>query len=684
MPDTPAAKDWTKHPAVKVLGSIWFLLPLLLGQLVVCILGSTDWGLDKTIGAIRKDLYAPAFNILLGLMAVNLVVCTLKRKPYKVWMWGFLCTHTGVMIIMVGSYLSYNHKIYGQMGVPEGESRSTFDIEDERELLVGPGGGAKFQRLDIRESLYEPSEPKLRWEVPGQDVVVHVDRYLHHREFRPPKYPHYENVGDASNPMACFEIFLNDQSQGQEFVAENQQVQGTAGQLIVLFRTTSDAEAEKLTRPIGERGRLMLRFGGGEEHHVDVAEALGKAQKAGDAEVTVQDWFEDYSVTADHKVERSPDAGTGPAVIFQVKQGTSVETYAAFARAPDQSPWRIGHGRADGFDARLQPRLQVSAMVFFKSPSGWRYMISSRKGDFEGGRCEVGQKIRFPFMPFKLEVRLKEFLDRAEPVPIPRGLEKDDQHSPAVLVRLEDKGGNRAKGWVFFREEPRRFALGEKRIQVGFFPKTYDLKMDLELVKFRKMDHPGTRDAKSFESDVKLNDGGRGITRESTIRVNQPLVYQGWVFYQAAYNDSGPKPVSFYQVSFDPGKKVVYLGVLVTVAGSIYMFYFRTFLMSLMQGLLTAKDVPLGSGAQMGWLVLGTSGTLLGFALAAFSSLPLLAVTGLVLLFDSAGLWIIAATARRRSAGERKGAGAQMAQLFAIAWLVNTAGLSVTLLTQAA
>ncbi len=531
-------QDWTHHPLTRIFGSIWLLLPLLLLMLAVCIFGSTAWGLDASIGAIRKDIYAPAFNVLMGLLVVNLVTCTLKRRPYKVWMWGYLCTHTGVFTVMLGCWIAYNWKDYGQMQIRVGEEASSFEIEDERVLaLRGPSG--KDHTFPIEESLYRPSEPKKEWFVTAEDVTVYIDRYLPHTEFHPDKAYAYEAVAEGGEEAAELEFFFGGQPSGKQWLRQGY-TEGIGGlQMVVLQSMTQDKFDQLLEKLKG---------------------------------------------------------------------------------------------------------MTFSGAFFIRLPTGWKYVFTSRKGEHAAkpGDFVLGEKVKHPFMPVPLEVRINKYFESAERVAVPREISSGDPEKfPALKVRVRTPGGERA-GWVFWREDFRVFRLPDREVKLKFTGRTRDLfGLKARLIEFRKVDHPGTEDARSFESDLEVaetKEGGKTIGVE-TIKVNDPWDHRGIVFYQAQYRmDPDGTWVSIFQVSRDPGKKIVYLGVLVTLSGAVYMFYLRFVLMRLMQKLLGASDPPLDGAAQLGYLILGTIGTLVGFILTGTTELTTLAVVAIMLLGDIIGI----------------------------------------------
>src|SRR5688572_18735617 len=110
----------------RFLASLWLTL-IILSVLVAILIYANRRGYDISMGALRRDFYGSWwFNALLGLLMVNLIACTVIRKPWRFWQWGFLVTHTGVLTLMVGAGISFNWKVYGHMSIPEGGTVDTF------------------------------------------------------------------------------------------------------------------------------------------------------------------------------------------------------------------------------------------------------------------------------------------------------------------------------------------------------------------------------------------------------------------------------------------------------------------------------------------------------------------------------------------------------------------------------
>ncbi|MDK9700384.1 MAG: cytochrome c biogenesis protein ResB [bacterium] len=69
----------------------------------------------------QADVYRSIwFDVLLGLLAINLTACTLNRYPYYPHQAGWIMTHIGILVILAGAVISRNWGVEGQLMLAEG------------------------------------------------------------------------------------------------------------------------------------------------------------------------------------------------------------------------------------------------------------------------------------------------------------------------------------------------------------------------------------------------------------------------------------------------------------------------------------------------------------------------------------------------------------------------------------
>ena len=65
-----------------------------------------------------------------------------------------------------------------------------------------------------------------------------------------------------------------------------------------------------------------------------------------------------------------------------------------------------------------------------------------------------------------------------------------------------------------------------------------------------------------------------GTTRQAVIEVNKPLSVEEWMIYQYSYDDAKGKysDTSLFELVRDPWLKVVYTGIIMLLAGALFLF----------------------------------------------------------------------------------------------------------------
>ena len=99
------------------------------------------------------------------------------------------------------------------------------------------------------------------------------------------------------------------------------------------------------------------------------------------------------------------------------------------------------------------------------------------------------------------------------------------------------------------------------------------LPFGLKLAKFSIDRYQGTNSPSEFSSRVDIDGGKDPGVKDHLISMNEPLKHGGYTFYQTSYVDAQPRPtISIFSVNQDPGRWPKYLGCLLLVLGSIWLF----------------------------------------------------------------------------------------------------------------
>jgi hypothetical protein len=664
---------------VRFLGSLTFLILLLSAMLLALILPTIfnqfinpDYGYDRTVGALRRDWYgAWWFNILMFLLMVNLTVCTVIRTPWRFfWMWGFLITHSGILTLMIGAAITFNTKIYGDLQAVEGQSYDYFTIENENEIAVRTSDGER-QTFQVRWNPYRPSSEKKSFRMSESSTFIHVEEFLPNVAVE----PSYRESPAGGESVAEIAVHLPDQEPRKRFLRLHEPLQ--FGPLSLRALTISDTAFAALSETPPERPTLALTIAG-ESRELDIEAEKDKVVRVGDADVTVKRWGTPS--------ERIPDFW----VEFTVARANQEpERWFALALEVDQSPLGMSGEKAPDFQARLRRKFTaedfhgrgaLGALYFTKAPSGLKHIFISSKGERASGALAPGTKLVNPFMTaMPMQVELVRWLDRAEETVEETEPRKNRPRNPALRITAES-GKVRQTQWVKFFGDPVAFQLGDRRVEVAYRGRQYrDLPFTLGLDDFRVAFNRGTMAAKHFESDLTLTDHETGEVTKQTIEVNTPMKYKGFVIYQASWNPDDRR-MSIFQISKDPGKKVLYLGWVMAVSGSIFMFFLKPFLQKLIKTGSKGEDPPLTSMGAMAIFGLITLGTIVGMvAPLVFPRIEALWL-GLAVAGADLVLALVVALLARSWRSARPVRALQTGEILAAGWCLNTAALVLLLM----
>ena len=113
---------------------------------MVLVAAAMVWGtyLDSTEGAkvAARLVYGSGWFIaLMGLICLSLIAAVITRFPWRRRHIGFITVHTGLIMLIVGSFWSLFGRIEGQIRVQEGQSASALEMDTQRIELVRPGEG---------------------------------------------------------------------------------------------------------------------------------------------------------------------------------------------------------------------------------------------------------------------------------------------------------------------------------------------------------------------------------------------------------------------------------------------------------------------------------------------------------------------------------------------------------------
>jgi hypothetical protein len=340
-----------------------------------------------------------------------------------------------------------------------------------------------------------------------------------------------------------------------------------------------EAAAAKKTDDIGF---LLVRVEGIEAPtRIDVRASINRVipLEKTDYSAKILRYLPDFAMTAGKPQTRSPDPNN-PAVQIEIAGPEGVERRWAFSRMPDFE--RFHRRKYKQISVRYHFQAQGSfprrSLNVLEGPNKALYLLT-RPGRGEGRLVKAGLNEKYGLPGSEGYLRLLTLYEKA-------GVRYEASNSggghprPALLIGLS-AGAETFERWLVMQPEKNAWRgeftgrLGPWNARITFGPLRVPLGFEIGLVDFKKLHYEGSKLPKSFESDIRLVDAKSGVTLAKTIRMNEPLQYRGYTFYQSSYDDRGRREASIFSVSRDPGYPVVFVGFVLLTVGVFVIFYLK-------------------------------------------------------------------------------------------------------------
>jgi len=528
---------------------------------------------------------------LLALLGANILAATLVRFPWSKTRRGFLTTHAGLLLLLLGSIQTFHYGIEGQVSIQEGQTADTMLITDRCQFTTYWQG--KDSQLPLA-FIFHPGP--VDW-APGktldlgelEGVQLKVLRYLRHSQIKEAWVADAKGKGKPAVQFALagpdgkvvMENWLAPDQFGGAFSigpAKFQIHQAKMASMLDDFLKPPGAEADP-------HGVLSLHYDG-QMTRIAVSEHEGKKVAVGKSGIEVE--IERYLANArpDEKTRFASDGDRpdNPMLELRVYLPDKKEPLRqiAFARYPLLSLDGIhGWNSPVKFWYHHQAVKPEPGVEFLQMPDGKLYGRVAASGKYAPkGEIKAGVTLETA-AHFKVLVRkyLPHASKKVEFLPVPRPVEETAQADAAVLLEIV-AGGAKQQQWFKRHDENYGFqqiVTPKGPLAIDFGYERFPLGFTLKLVDFRRGKNPGRMGDASFSSSVRLVDRHERIDRQHVISMNEPLVHGKFAFYQSSFQElPDGQEASVFTAAYDPGRFLKYLGSLMICAGSVLMFFSRT------------------------------------------------------------------------------------------------------------
>lgn len=571
-----------------------FSLLLLSGVLAYATVMGSYYGMRGSQILVYQRWWFAGVLLLLG---INVLCAALIRYPWKLRQTGFVVTHLGIIVILVGSFVTQQFGMDGNMPIPEKKQSSEVILNDLKLTL-------KDSKTGLSKSFSVP-ESATTQEGEVLKIEMGVNQSLRIEKFIPRAIPESRLIPSPlpglGNPAVKLSL-ANNRFQVEEWLkldAKNEKARLNLGPAQVSFEKLNSVQQEKdfFKKPSSvpqkkeEKGRLLLEREG-ERVAVKIEDLLGKWRSISQLGIEVKvARYLPYAVVENNQLVSKSQEPKNPAVevfVRSISEPAKQEKHTLFSLFPEFNTLHNKKGQTStpslglvlGFKG---PEENQSLMGVGKSRGQLflaqsadnkelLYRVLSSQGAINSeGRIETGKKIKTGWMDIELEI--KDWLPFSVADEEPRSVEvlqgSDEPFLTAVKLRVNEE----PPFWLI-EGMGKAYSTGEKDLVIQYHRDRVLLPFKLYLEKFTMGTNPGTNTAASFVSDVVVKDPKDENEKKAVISMNEPLKHGGYYFYQASYQLTPNQPaVSVFAVNHDPGRALKYLGSLLMTLGIGLMFY---------------------------------------------------------------------------------------------------------------
>lgn len=523
--------DWRKIE--RFIGSLKFAVIVISLFTIAMIVGTFLESYYGTDFANRVVYKTPAFMLIQFGMLLSIIFAAILRLPPQKRLYGFYTIHTGLVIIGMGSFITYVAGVDGQISLAPNEPNRQVILSKDILKITYPDEGKQvttflpfsafkadidetYENISIKE--YIPfAQGEFKWSDPinqyPDDAQVHSSKYHFKNAFAEQDFvltihPEASNEFQSTMTMGPLSVNYYPEKIAKCFIQNN------PSKIIIWNSQTAECfTPEERGLPIKEttaKNRfVVLPF-----------------------EKSFITFFPDFS----------------PFPMNSNLQTDEKSTIRAFSKKLfEDKPNLFLFGKKTAF--------------YSKDEKMWKMADLEVKG----------APVILPWM--NAEISLTEHQENLVPFNLPISTIPIQKNGALIkgdlrAVRLEILG---KEYWVT-NYSPLSLAIQGKKVVIEVTKETLTLPFELALTEFKMDKDPGTNNPASYESFVKLFTDGK--TSSHHVYMNNPMKNAGFTFYQASYSqDNSGQYHSSLAVNVDQGRVMKYLGSLMLVFGAIWHYH---------------------------------------------------------------------------------------------------------------
>lgn len=568
---------------VHLLGSLKLAL-VLLATIAIAIGAATFFESAYNSKIASATIYRnPLFIFWLGVLCINLFAVTLTRWPWERKHTGFIVTHYGIILLLigavVGSLLGFEGNVTLHVDKPPvariTTSRSVLQVESPRD------GALYLLDFDAEASLPSENRPKTL-PLPDTDTQLVTDGFS-------PNLLDEERVVASADPAALpgVSLHLHSDTAGQHLdlplalrpdggeekdffgmarVAFLPELPDRTPQSIVETQMVFAKFSPVVTAPDGSTGvRVALSEDGskltttspdGTAATYARAEVLNQPLTVGSATVTLGDYWPDFQIV-DGRPSTASDQPKNPAALIRIT-----------GPAHD-------HESAPSADLALE---------LAPNSAGTGIDWQAVRGGFAtaSGTAATGATFAPGWADWTAEVT--DFFPHAETLTDTSPGDDSVKGIPGFHARLRAPDGTEGPAKWIASGALTTLAHDRTVVRLGYGLELRPTPFTIGLEKFEVPRYEGTETPANYISTVEFTETETGATKSAVAQMNQPASWPGGIwanltginykFSQAEWNPQDLGETTL-QVLYDPGWSLKWIGSLAICAGIFIQFYLK-------------------------------------------------------------------------------------------------------------
>ncbi len=565
---------------IHALGSLQLAL-VLLATITIAIGAATFYESAVSTKFAQAHFYkAPWFIAWLGLLCVNLFCVTLTRWPWQKKHTGFIVTHYGIILLLIGAVVGSKMGFEGNVTLHTDKPPVNRITTSHSVLQVeSPSDGAVYL-IPFDAETAQPSEKRPRiLDIPGSSTKLVATGFSHNLleseslessaapEAGPGAAIRFASATAAQDLSMAFALNAGEGSERDFFglariaflpelparetrMANESQmifarfapvVQGDGGSTGVSFSLSSDGQKVTATAPDGSSATYLR------------SEITDDPIQVGGATATLREYWPDFQIIDGRPATISP-LPNNPAILVTVTGPAQAGTTG-------------------------QPLLEMAPLP---RGTGIRYQLSRDGIIYASGEGEPAGAIPLEWADWTAEVTTA--MPRAAAVTTVSPGPESVEGVPGFFAQLRAPDGTAGPGKWIRSGSIETLALDLTVVRLGYGLEVRPVPFQIALKSFEVPRLEGTETPANFIATVEFTETATGATKGGVARMNHPASWPGDLFanltginYKFSQAEWNPQDLgeTTLQVLYDPGWLLKWVGSLAICVGIFIMFYIR-------------------------------------------------------------------------------------------------------------